>query len=148
MSCKEGDFVSIRHNGLRDLTAKMLSEVCKDTEIKTAKINTVNERRVSQQNCKHNKCSKTWHYSTWSLGQGTICIFRFKAFWSQRLPLFNKLFNARTRKEKSLQQECFSNWICYVYIIFFSIYGSMGKECDTFYSRSFDLLSEKRDLPK
>ena len=33
MSCKEGDFVSIRHNGLRDLTAKMLSEVCKDTEI-------------------------------------------------------------------------------------------------------------------
>ena len=42
--------MSIRHNGLRDLTAKMLSEVCKDTEIKTAKINTVNERRVSQQN--------------------------------------------------------------------------------------------------
>ena len=119
MSCKEGDFVSIRHNGLRDLTAKMLPEVCKDTEIKTAKINTVNERRVSQQNCKHNKCSKTWHYSTWSLGQGTICIFRFKGFWSQRLPLFNKLFNERTRKEKSLQQECFSNWICYVYIIVF-----------------------------
>ena len=24
----------------------------------------------------------------------------------------------------------------------------MGKECDTFYSRSFDLLSKKRDLPK
>ena len=30
----------------------------------------------------------------------------------------------------------------------FSIYGSMGRECRTFYSRLSDLLSEKRDLPK
>ena len=27
------DFVSIRHKDLRDLTSKMLSEVCKDIEI-------------------------------------------------------------------------------------------------------------------
>ena len=33
MSCKKGGFVSIRHNNLRDLTAKILSEVCNDTEI-------------------------------------------------------------------------------------------------------------------
>ena len=30
---KKGDFVSVRHNDLRDLTANMLSEVCKDVEI-------------------------------------------------------------------------------------------------------------------
>ena len=30
MSCKKGSFVSIRHNDLRDLTAKMLSKVYKD----------------------------------------------------------------------------------------------------------------------
>ena len=33
MSRKKGGFVSIRHNDLRDLTANMLSEVCKDVEI-------------------------------------------------------------------------------------------------------------------
>ena len=33
MSCKKCGFVSIRHNDLRDLTAIILSEVCKDTEI-------------------------------------------------------------------------------------------------------------------
>ena len=32
MSCKKGGFVTIRHNDLRDLTAKIL-EVCYDTEI-------------------------------------------------------------------------------------------------------------------
>ena len=30
MSPKKGGFVSIRHNDLRDLTAKIVSEVCKD----------------------------------------------------------------------------------------------------------------------
>ena len=33
MSCKKGGFVSIRHDDLRDLTANMLSEVCKDVEV-------------------------------------------------------------------------------------------------------------------
>ena len=33
MSCKKGGFASIRHNELKDLTAQMLSKVCKDTEV-------------------------------------------------------------------------------------------------------------------
>ena len=33
MSCKIGDFATIRHNDLRDLTTKILSKVCNDTEI-------------------------------------------------------------------------------------------------------------------
>ena len=33
MSCKKGGIVTIRHNELRDLTAKKLSEVCYDTKI-------------------------------------------------------------------------------------------------------------------
>ena len=33
ISCKKAGFVSIRHNDLRDLTANMLSEVCKGIEI-------------------------------------------------------------------------------------------------------------------
>ena len=33
MSCKKGGFVSIRHNDLRVITAKIVSVVCKDKEI-------------------------------------------------------------------------------------------------------------------
>ena len=35
MSCKKGGFVANRHNNLRDLTTKILSEVCSDTEIES-----------------------------------------------------------------------------------------------------------------
>ena len=35
MSCRKGDFLYIKHNDLRDLTANMISEVCKDTKIKS-----------------------------------------------------------------------------------------------------------------
>ena len=33
MSCKKGGFASIRHNDSHDLTARLVSEACKDTEI-------------------------------------------------------------------------------------------------------------------
>ena len=33
MSCKKGSFVTIKRNDLRDVTARILSEVCNDTEI-------------------------------------------------------------------------------------------------------------------
>ena len=33
MSCKKGGFITIRHNDLRDLTANLLTELCKDVDI-------------------------------------------------------------------------------------------------------------------
>ena len=33
LSCKKGIFICMRHNELRDLTAEMLSEVCKDVAL-------------------------------------------------------------------------------------------------------------------
>ena len=33
LSCKKGGFVTIQHNTIRDLTAKMLTEVCKDVSV-------------------------------------------------------------------------------------------------------------------
>ena len=33
MSCKKGGFVRLRYNEVRDITATLLSEVCKDVEL-------------------------------------------------------------------------------------------------------------------
>ena len=45
MSCKKGSFICIQLHDLRDLTANMMSEVCKDTEIEP--INTIIWRRTA-----------------------------------------------------------------------------------------------------
>ena len=51
MSCKKGGFVSIRHNDLCDLTARIVSEVCKDTEIRDLlKIKEFHGRKTNQSN--------------------------------------------------------------------------------------------------
>ena len=58
MSCKKVGFVSIRYKDLRDLTANMLSEVCKGIEIRLTGIkldsrtaNTTNEVRLDIRAC-------------------------------------------------------------------------------------------------
>ena len=33
MSCKKGGFITQRHNEIRDITATVLTEVCKDVEV-------------------------------------------------------------------------------------------------------------------
>ena len=33
MSCKKGGFINVRHNDVRDLTACLLTEVCKDVSV-------------------------------------------------------------------------------------------------------------------
>ena len=43
MGCKKGGFVTIRHNDLRDLTAKILSEVCYNTEIELTSVPLIGE---------------------------------------------------------------------------------------------------------
>ena len=35
MICKTGDFVSLRHNELRDLTGNMLKEACRNVEVES-----------------------------------------------------------------------------------------------------------------
>ena len=33
LSCKKGGFVTLKHNELRDITAEMLGEICRDVKV-------------------------------------------------------------------------------------------------------------------
>ena len=152
MSCKRGGFVSIRHNDLRALTANMLTKVCKGTEIEpkltplTGKelgsrtANTTNEARLDIR-----------ARGVWQRGQQLFldlrifdpntCPYRDKSL--QQCHVTKEQEKKRTDTERVLQLEhdMFTQLV-------FPVYGSMGRECRTFYSRLSDLFSEKRDLPK
>ena len=142
----------MRHSDLRDFTANMLSEVCKDIEVKpklapltgedldsrTAK--TTNEARLDIRGRK-----------VWERGQQTLLdlrVFdpnacRYLNKLLQQCHVMNEKEKKRAHNERVLQIEhgTFTPLV-------FSIYGSTGRECHAFYSSLSNLLSEKRDLPK
>ena len=49
MSCKKGGFLKIRHNDLRDITARIVSEICKDTEIEPKLLPLSGEKLMKEQ---------------------------------------------------------------------------------------------------
>ena len=55
MNCKTGGFVTIRYNDLRNLTPKILSEVCYDTEIESRFVPLSGEDLVNQSAIRSNE---------------------------------------------------------------------------------------------
>ena len=143
MSCKKGGFVSIRHNNLRDLNAKMLSEVCKEIEIKpkltpltgeqldSITVNTTNEARLD-----------IIARGVWKRGQQEFLDLRFfdpntYRYLSKSLQQCHVM---NEQEKKTAYNEVLQNKDGTFTPLVFSIYESMGRECRTFYSRLSDLL--------
>ena len=93
MSCKKGGFIYIliRHNDLRDLTANMMSEVCKDTEVEP-KLSQFSEEKLQ---CRtSNNSNKSINVS---MGRGC------QKFYSRLAQMICE--------KKDLPQSISSNWI-------------------------------------
>ena len=131
----------------------MLSEVCKDVEIEpkltlltgeelgSRTANTTNEARIGVR-----------ARGVWERGQQAFLdlkvfdsnAYRYLNKSLQQCHVMNEQEKKRAYSERVLQIEHGT----FTSLFFFSIYGSMGRECRTFYSRLSHFLSEKRDLPK
>ena len=44
MSCKKGGFITLRHNNIRDITAKKFGEICKDVAVEPVLLQLTGER--------------------------------------------------------------------------------------------------------
>ena len=54
MSCKKGGFVKLRHNEVRDITATLLSDVCKDVELEPSLLTLNGEQQMMRKTAKTN----------------------------------------------------------------------------------------------
>ena len=152
MSCKKGGFVTLRHNELRDITVKLLDEVCKDVQVEPMlnkltgeefKLRTANFQDEARLDISANgfwvKCQKTFvdirvfdpnaaRYTNQSLKQ---CYGKneMEKKWH---------YNNRVLE---VEQGSFTPLV-------FAINGSMGNECKVFYSRFAELLFIKRKVEK
>ena len=133
MSCEKGGLIYIRHNDLRDLTANMMSEVCKDTGIEPKLTPLSGEElqgRTSNNSNKARTDIRTRGF--WEQGQQVFfdlrifdpnaCRYRKKSL--TQCHVMNEQEKKQASNERILQidHSTFTS-------PFFSINGSMGREC-------------------
>ena len=144
MSCKKGGFVCMRHKNLRDLTENMLSEVCKDREIEP-KLAPLTDKDLDRRTANTTNGTRLdiRARGVWERGQQAFsdlrvfdskaCCYPNKSL--QQCHVMNEQEKKRTYNERVSQIDhgTFTPLI-------FAIYGSMGRECSTFYARLSNLL--------
>ena len=150
MSCKKGGFITHRHNELRDITAKLLEEVCKDVEIEPT-LTTLTGEEFVYKTANHQPEARLDVSANgfWIKGQRTFVdirvydpnALRYKNQTLKQCNTKNEMEKKRHYNERILQVEQ-GNFSPLV----FTINGSMGTECRAFYSRLAELISIKRKL--
>ena len=153
MSCKKGGFVAVRHNEVRDITATLFSDVCKDVELESFLLTLNGVEQTMRKTAKTNDevrldiCATSF----WVSGQ--------KEFFNIRL--FDP--NARRNSQQTLKQ-CYSmngnekkrhyntrimkmNQGSFTPLVF-TVAGGNGGEGGAFDSRLTTLLSLKNGIEK
>ena len=149
-------YIYTRHNDLRNLTANVMSEVCKDTEVGYLKLTPLSgeELQGRMSNSPNEAKVDIRTRDVWDRGQQSFSTF--SGFRRERLSLPQQVPAAVscyewTGKETSLQWKNPSNrtWYIFTPLVFSNngSMGSMGRECQKFYSRLAQLIPEKRDRP-
>ena len=152
MTCKRGGFVCIRHDEVRDLTASLLREICRDVTTEPSLLpldgehlryrtaNTTNEARVDIS-----------ARGFWTPGQKAfmdIRIFDPMAACHQKITL-----DAAHKRNESEKIRAYGERIQHVdqgtfTPLVFTTSGGMGPKAKCFYSRLADIMAEKKHQPR
>ena len=150
LSCKKGGFVNIRHNEVRDFTAELLSEICNDVAVEPLLTPLTGEKFTY-------KTANTDDHARLDVSARGVWIKGSRAFFDIRVfnplaPSYSKqtLKAAHRSNENSKKQEYAERVLNVEHGSFtplvFSCLGGMSTECNHFYNRIADKLSEKRDI--
>ena len=152
MICKKGGFISLQHNGLRDITYELLSEVCKGVE---------NEPMLQP------LTGETLKYQTAKTENNTRLDVIALGFWCRDQRAFfdirvfdpvapchaHQSLDAAHSKQENEKRRQYEDRILHVEHasftpLVFTIAGGMSKCTKKFFSRLVEMLAEKRLQPK
>ena len=149
LNCKKGGF--IRHNDVRDFTAELLNEVCKDVAVEPLLTPLTGETfRYKTANTEEHARVDVSARDVWM--RGSKAYFDVKVFNPLAQSYSRQTLKAaHTSNEKSKKRMYAERVINVEHGSFtplvFSCLGGMSIECAHFFNRMVDKLSEKRDIP-
>ena len=148
LSCKKGGFVTQRHNALRDVTARLMTEVCTDVKVEPPLKELTGERlRERSANITPEARLDVSARDFWVTHQRAffdIRVFnptasRYTDFEVQKCYVINEREKKKHYNERVMRVEhgTFSPMV-------FSAFGGMARECSMVVKRLTELLADKR----
>ena len=150
LTCKKGGFINIRHNEVRDFTAELLSEVCNDVAVEPLLTpltgETFNYRTANTDDHARLDVSARGVWVKGSKAYFDIRVFNplAQSYMNQTLKAAHKTNEGNKKREYAerilnVEHGSFTPLV-------FSCFGGMGTECNHFFNRLSDKISEKRDI--
>ena len=151
LSCKKGGFVTLRHNELRDITAKLLDEVCIDVRREPRLIALNGEQmRFKTANLADEARLDISATGFWTPGQRAffdVRVFDLNAQRYENLELSKCFLYNESEKKRHYNDRVNDVENGTFTPLVFSTNGGMGRECNSFFKRLAEMVSEKRGVP-
>jgi hypothetical protein len=151
MTCKKGGFISIRHNDIRDFTAEMLTEVCKDVAVEPI-LTPLSGETFRYKTANTDECARLDVSARGVWVKGSRAFFDVRVF-NPLAPTYSNLTLKASHKtnEDSKKREYGERILNVEHGTFtplvFSSLGGMSPQCSHFYNHLADKISEKRMIP-
>ena len=152
LSCPKGGFPSIRHNEIRDMTAKLLSEVCTDVKIEPELQPLTGE--LLQNKTANTEDGARLDISASGLWGGRhektfvdVRVFNPLAATHKHQPISTCYRNQERAKKRAYEQRVRNVEQATFTPLVFSATGGMAIEATSFYKRLASRLAEKWDQP-
>ena len=151
-SCKVGGFIHMRHNEVRDITAKLLDEVCHDVKIEPPLIPLNRERlHLGTANRSPEARLDVSARGFWNRGQRAF--FDVRVFDSSAPRLLTKSLKSIHKTHEQEKRRAYNQRILSVEQgsftpLVFTTVGGQSFECQRFYNRLSELIADKRGEPK
>ena len=151
LSCKKGGFVTQRHNSIRDTTARLLTEVCKDVRVEPLLHpltgETLQERTANTSEEARLDISARGFWTSGQKAFFDVRVFnptasRYGQMSTAKMYEVNEKEKKRSYNERiqSVDQGTFTPLV-------FNAMGGMSRECALFYKRLGELIADKRKQP-
>ena len=151
LSCKKGGFVTLRHNEIRDVTTKLLNEVCKDVAsepvLQTLTGETFNNGTANKMDNARVDIKARRFWTTGQTAFFDVRVFNPLAARYREADL-KKCYSLNEKEKKKNYNERIINVEHGSFTpIVMSANGGIAREGDKFYSRLAEMISEKRKTP-
>ena len=151
MTCKRGGFTILRHNEIRDMTAKLLSEVCHNVATEpplqplSGETFTHRSANVSAEARLDIKARGFWNSTQDTYFDVRVFHPNAPCYRSRDLAAVYKQHESAKKREYNQRVQNVEQGVFTPLVL--TTTGSMGREASTFYKRLANMLSQKQDKP-